>query len=87
MLLVSLSFLYLKVFFQFLFVQMLWVSLHLLLWKGSVLEDRVTGDLALDKDTDTRVDITKIEAFFMNPKTVTRNLMVCSSFVSRIVQA
>ena len=67
---------------QFLFVQMLWISLHLLLWNGSIVENRRTGHLGFDSDTDRRVDLAKIENFFMNPKTVSRNLMVCSGFVS-----
>ena len=60
----------------------MWLSLHLLLWKGSVLENRRTGEVALGTDTGDTVRIDKIEAFFMNPKTVSRNLMVCSGFVS-----
>ena len=69
-------------FSQFLFVQMLWISLHLLFWNGSIVEKRRTGLLGFDSDTDRRVDLAKIENFFMNPKTVSRNLMVCSGFVS-----
>merc|ERR1712037_1010642 len=64
----------------FLFVQMLWISLHLLFWNGSIVEKRRTGLLGFDSDTDRRVDLAKIENFFMNPKTVSRNLMVCSGF-------
>ena len=71
--------------FQFLFVQVMWLSLHLLLWKGSVLESQRTGEVSLGNDTADTVRIDRIEAFFMNPKTVSRNLMVCSGFVSDTV--
>ena len=67
---------------KFLFVQMLWLSLHLIFWRGSIVENRRTGHLGFDSDTDRRVDLAKIENFFMNPRTVSRNLMVCSGFVS-----
>merc|ERR1712113_1161190 len=64
----------------FLFVQMLWISLHLIFWNGSIVENRRTGLLGFDSDTDRRVDLAKIENFFINPKTVSRNLMVCTGF-------
>ena len=60
----------------------MWISLHKILWKGSLLENRRTGDLLVEQDTDSRVDVSKIEKFFMNPQTVTRNVMVCTGFVS-----
>merc|ERR1712233_154323 len=59
---------------------MLWISLHLLFWNGSIVENRRTGLVGFDSATDRRVDLAKIENFFMNPKTVSRNLMVCSGF-------
>jgi len=64
----------------FLFVQVMWLSLHLLLWKGSVLESQRTGEVSLGTNTGDTVRIDRIEAFFMDPKTVSRNLMVCSGF-------
>lgn len=64
----------------FLFVQMMWITLHLFLWKGSLTENRRTGDLFFDDVTDRNVDMDKIMTFFMDPKNVARNLFVCTSF-------
>ena len=62
----------------------MWVSLHLLLWKGPAtqLVDIVTReDDIREKDFTENVDLSKITTFFTNPQTVARNLLVCTSFV------
>jgi len=68
---------------QYLAVQLMWVSLHLLLWKGPAtqLVDIVTReDDIREKDFTENVDLSKITTFFTNPQTVARNLLVCTSF-------
>ena len=63
----------------------MWVTLHLFMWKGPAtqLVDIFTReDAVLEKDFNQNVDLSKITTFFMNPQTVARNILVCTSFVS-----
>ena len=62
----------------------MWVSLHHLLWKGPAtnkISSEFKGEETM-KVIDAKVNLSKIANFFMNPQTVARNLLVCTSFVS-----
>ena len=75
---------YLFVKFQYLAVQLMWVTLHLFMWKGpatQLVDIFKREDAVLEKDFSPNVDLSKITTFFMNPQTVARNLLVCTSFV------
>jgi len=70
-------------FTQYLAVQLMWVTLHLLIWKGPALKlvDIFNReDAILEKEFINNVDMSKITNFFMNPQTVARNMIVCTSF-------
>ena len=68
----------------------MWVLAGLLLWKGPLIKrvDERTGeediDFSNDRFANEAVDFSKINNFFTNPQTVSRNLVVCATLVIRI---
>ena len=69
-------------YLQYLAVQIMWITLHLLIWKGPATQLIGKEDSLVDKTFEENVDLSKIALFFMTPQTVARNLLVCTSFVS-----
>ena len=65
----------------------MWVLAGLMLWKGPLVNkvDERTGEDVIDFMDDRfaaeAVDLNKINNFFTNPQTVTRNLVVCATLV------
>ena len=65
----------------------MWVLAGLFLWKGPLVKriDERTGDESLDflenRFATEVVEFQKINNFFSNPQTVTRNLIVCGALV------
>ena len=69
-------------YLQYLAVQIMWITLHLMIWKGPATQLIGKEDNLVDKTFEENVDLSKIALFFMTPQTVARNLLVCTSFVS-----
>ena len=59
----------------------MWITMHLLIWKGPATQIAGKDDDLKEKDFTQNVDMSKIATFFMNPQTVARNMLVCTSFV------